>query len=283
MENFKKKKSKNMYVPFLIPYFLILIGFILLPMLFIFIYSLIDKTAELPIYVFTFDNYQKFFETNLYIRCIGKSLYLAFISTIITLFVCYPIAYFIARRKPSTQALLVLLVTAPMWVNMLLRTLAIKQVFDGPLLKFVQMINPDVNVIIGNDFSVIFGMVYNYIPYMILPIYTILSKIDPRLVEASTDLGAKNRQTLRHVILPLSLPGVLSGVTIVFLSSATTITITKYLGEGRYFLIGNLIETEFITNSRWGFGSAISLIMLIFIMIIMWVVNRLDNKEEEAI
>ncbi len=274
------KKKKIGYTPFMIPYLFILIVFILLPMLFIVIYSLVDKTAELPIYSFTFANYKHFFETGLYFKCILKSLYLSLLATIICVIICYPIAYFIAKRKPQTQAILVLLVTAPMWINMLLRTLAIKQLLDGPLLKLVKLFNPNVNVIIGNDFSVIFGMVYNYIPYMILPIYTSLEKLDPRLIEASTDLGAKNYQTLRRVILPLSLPGVLSGVTITFLSCATTITITKYLGEGRYFLIGNLIETEFITNSRWSFGSAISLIMLIIILAIMLLMSKL-NKEEE--
>lgn len=281
MEKIKYRKTRNFYLPFLIPYLFILFGFILLPMLFILVYSVIDTAAQdLPIYVLTLENYKRFFETVLYIRCIGKSLYLAFLSTIVCLIICYPIAYFIAKRKPSMQALLVLLVTAPMWINMLLRTLAIKQVLDGPLLKFVQWFNPDVNILIGNDFSVIFGMVYNYIPYMILPIYTILSKLDSRLLEASTDLGAKNRQTFMNVIAPLSLPGVMSGFTIVFLSSATTITITKYLGEGRYFLIGNLIESEFITNSRWSFGSAISVILLIFIMAIMWLMNKMGPKEE---
>lgn len=276
----ERKKKKIGYTPFLIPYFIILIGFILLPMLFIFIYSLVDKTSELPIYTFTLSNYKKFFETYIYIKCIAKSLYLALIATIITVILCYPIAYFIAKRKPATQAMLVLLVTAPMWVNMLLRTLAIKQLFDGPLLKIVQFFNPDISIIIGNDFSVIFGMVYNYVPYMILPIYTSLEKIDERLIEASTDLGAKSYETFTKVIFPLSLPGVLSGVTITFLSCATSITITKYLGEGRYFLIGNLIETEFITNSRWSFGSAISLILLIIIMLIMYIIEKF-NKEDK--
>ncbi len=275
------KKKNAQYIVFLIPYLFILVGFILLPMLSILAYSLIDKTSELPIYSFTFFNYSKFFESYLYLKCILKSLYLALVSTIVCLVLCYPIAYFIARRKPQTQAVLVLLVTAPMWVNMLLRTLAIKQVFDGPLLAIVRWFNPDINVIIGNDFSVIFGMVYNYVPYMILPIYTSLSKLDPRLLEASTDLGAKNYQTLLNVIVPLSVPGVISGITITFLSCATTITITKYLGEGRYFLIGNLIETEFITNSRWSFGSAISMILLIVIMLVMFIINKFNKEEKE--
>lgn len=277
----RMKKKNAQYIVFLIPYLFILVGFILLPMLSILAYSLIDKTSELPIYSFTFSNYSKFFESYLYLKCILKSLYLALVSTIVCLVLCYPIAYFIARRKPQTQAVLVLLVTAPMWVNMLLRTLAIKQVFDGPLLAIVRWFNPDINVIIGNDFSVIFGMVYNYVPYMILPIYTSLSKLDPRLLEASTDLGAKNYQTLLNVIVPLSVPGVISGITITFLSCATTITITKYLGEGRYFLIGNLIETEFITNSRWSFGSAISMILLIVIMLVMFIINKFNKEEKE--
>lgn len=277
----KMKKKATHYTAFLVPYLFILFGFILLPMLSILAYSLIDKTSELPIYSFTFSNYAKFFESALYLKCILKSLYLALVATIVCLIVCYPIAYFIAKRKPRTQAMLVLLVTAPMWVNMLLRTLAIKQVFDGPLLAIVRWFNPDINVIVGNDFSVIFGMVYNYVPYMILPIYTSLTKIDARLLEASTDLGAKSFQTLFNVIVPLSIPGVLSGITITFLSCATTITITKYLGEGRYFLIGNLIETEFITNSRWSFGSAISVILLIVIMLAMFIINKFNKEEKE--
>ena len=278
-----KKKKFNGYTPFLIPYILLLVVFIVLPMIFIVTYSVLDKTSSLPIYTFKIENYTQFLSSWIYMKCIGKSLYLALVSTIICLLISYPIAYFISKRKPETQGVLVLLITAPMWINMLLRTLAIKQVLDGPILKLVQLFNPDITILIGNDFSVILGMVYNYIPYMLLPIYTILSKIDHKLVEASTDLGGKSGYTFMHVIFPLSLSGVASGCTITFLSSATTITITKYLGEGRYFLIGNLIETEFITNSRWGFGSAISLILLIIIMIVMWGFNRIGYSEEESI
>jgi len=272
-------KKTKMYSIYLIPYVIFLSVFILLPMVFIFVYSLIEKQNAF-VYRFTFNNFSMFFSTNLYAHCIWKSVYLAFFATIITLLISYPLAYFIARRKPSFRKSLILLVTSPMWINMLLRTLAIKQLLDGPLLKFVQMFNPDINVIIGNDFSVIFGMVYNYIPYMILPIYTSLTKLDYRLQEASTDLGARAYQTFGHVTLPLSIPGIMSGVTIVFLSCTTTITISKYLGEGRYFLIGNLIETEFITNSRWGFGSAISLIMLILMMLVMVLFDKVSKKWE---
>lgn len=283
MEDRKRKKKGNIYIPFLSPYLIVLFGFIILPMVVIVVYSVLQQRTDLPTYTLSFENYAKFFAKHIYILLILRSLYYALVSTVVCIIICYPIAYFIAKRKPATQAMLVLLITAPMWINMLLRTLAIKQLLDGPIYQLFKMINPNVNVLTGSDFAVIFGMVYNYVPYMILPIYTSLSKIDPRLLEASTDLGAKGKQTFRNVILPLSIPGVLSGVTIVFLSSATTITITKYLGEGRYFLIGNLIETEFLTNSRWSFGSAMSVILLIVVMSIMWLINRMDNSEKEAV
>lgn len=272
-------RKAKLYSIYLIPYILFLSIFVLLPMFIILLYSVINKTNSF-VYDFTLNNFSLFFSTNLYIRCILKSLYLALLATIITLLISYPLAYFIAKRSEKYRKTLILLVTSPMWINMLLRTLAIKQLLDGPLLKFVQLFNPDINVIIGNDFSVILGMVYNYIPYMILPIYTSLTKIDYRLSEASLDLGAKSYQTFKNVILPLSIPGVMSGITMVFLSCTTTITISKYLGEGRYFLIGNLIENEFITNSRWGFGSAVSLIMLILMMLLMFVFTKISEKWE---
>ncbi len=271
-------KGKKAYILYLIPYLLVLLIFILLPMVFMIVYSLIDNTDF--VYRLTLDNFANFFSTHLYFKAILKSLKLALVATSVCIVICYPVSYFIARRKPSIRKALLLLSTSPMWINMLLRTLAIKQLLDGPLLKFVRLFNPDINVIIGNDFSVILGMVYNYIPYMILPIYTSLCKIDNKLLEASTDLGAKSKETFLHITLPLSLPGVLSGVTMVFLSCTTTITISKYLGEGRYFLIGNVIENEFITNSRWGFGSAISLILLVIMLLIMFVFDKLQKKWE---
>lgn len=272
-------KRTKLYSIYLIPYIVFLSIFVLLPMIILVLYSVIEKTNSF-VYDFTFSNFSLFFSTYLYSKCIAKSLYLALIATIVTLAISYPLAYFIARRKAIYRRTLILLVTSPMWINMLLRTLAIKQLLDGPLLKFVQLFNPDINVIIGNDFSVILGMVYNYIPYMILPIYTSLTKIDYRLSEASVDLGAKGLYTFNHVILPLSIPGVMSGITMVFLSCTTTITISKYLGEGRYFLIGNLIENEFITNSRWGFGSAVSLILLILMMILMYIFDKISSRWE---
>ena len=276
----KKKKKIKYYTWFLIPFLILLALLILLPFVIIIFYSLFKETSEFPIYRFTGENYEAFIKNSKIVFALFKSLWFAFIATIITLLISYPLAYFISKRSPKTQNLLTLLVTAPMWINMLLRILALKQIFDGPLLKLAQSMGYSEKTLLGSSITVIIGMVYIYIPYMVLPIYTILQKLDKRLIEASTDLGGKTSHTFLHVTLPLSLPGIMSGVTIVFLSSATTIAISKYLGGGKYNLIGNIIETEFITNSAWGYGSAISIILLAIIMLVMWVGTKISSKYE---
>lgn len=276
-----KKKFKWTYEKtILTPYIILLLVLILIPMILIFFYSIIDQESELPIYTITFKNYIAFFNNQSATRSLLKSILLAVISTIFCVIFAYPISYFIARRSTKTQATLILLVTAPMWVNMLLRTMAVKQIFEGPLLIILRKMHilGENDKILGSYFAVVFGMVYNYLPYMILPIYTTLSKLDEKLIEASTDLGASKGQTFRRVIMPLSIPGVLSGVTIVFLSAATTIVISKYMGDGKFVLIGNIIETEFITNSAWGNGSAISMILLVIILLILWLTNKVTKK-----
>ncbi len=276
-----KKKFKWTYEKtILTPYIILLLVLILIPMILIFFYSIIDQESELPIYTITFKNYIAFFNNQSATRALLKSILLAVVSTIFCVIFAYPISYFIARRSPKTQATLILLVTAPMWVNMLLRTMAVKQIFEGPLLIILRKIHilGENDKILGSYFAVVFGMVYNYLPYMVLPIYTTLSKLDEKLIEASTDLGASKGQTFRRVIMPLSIPGVLSGVTIVFLSAATTIVISKYMGDGKFVLIGNIIETEFITNSAWGNGSAISMILLVIILLILWLTNKATKK-----
>ncbi len=276
-----KKKFKWTYEKtILTPYIILLLVLILIPMILIFFYSIIDQESELPIYTITFKNYITFFNNQSATKALLKSILLAIISTVFCVIFAYPISYFIARRSPKTQATLILLVTAPMWVNMLLRTMAVKQIFEGPLLTLLRKLHilGETDKILGSYFAVVFGMVYNYLPYMILPIYTTLSKLDEKLIEASTDLGASKGQTFRRVIMPLSIPGVLSGVTIVFLSAATTIVISKYMGDGKFVLIGNIIETEFITNSAWGNGSAISMILLVIILLILWFTNKATKK-----
>ena len=176
----------------------------------------------------------------------------------------------ISRRSTKIQALLILAVTAPMWINMLIRVLAWKQIFD--------MINPN---LLGTDLAIVIGMVYVYLPFMVLPIYTVLAKIDPKLYEASQDLGANHVKTFLKVTLPLSVGGILSGVTMVLLPAATTIVIPKILGNGRY-LIGNLIEERFLKSGNWGYGSAIAIILSLIIMGMVFITKRVDkNKEVE--
>lgn len=275
----KKKIHFDFHKAILTPYLLILVGLIVLPMAIILFYSVVDQTSEFPIFSLNFSNYYYFLTTKEFVGALLKSLYLALITTLICVLVAYPISYYIARRKPKTQAMLILLITAPMWINMLLRTLAVKQLFEGPIFQLMSLFGAQENLL-GTNFAVIFGMVINYVPFMVLPIYTILQKLDYKLIEASTDLGASRGQTFRNVILPLSIPGVLSGITIVFLSAATTIVISKYLGDGKYLLIGNIIEKQFIENARWSYGSAISIILLAIVMIIMWLINKLDRTSK---
>ncbi len=282
----KKNKGKiikiNYFSSFLIPYLAILIILIVLPMLVILLYSVTNQKSEFPIYGFTMSNYFDFFKSQELVKALIKSIYLSFITTIFCIIFAYPISYFIAKRTAKSQAILILLVTSPMWINMLLRTLAVKQLFEGPLLKIMMNFGIE-RSLLGTDFAVIFGMVYNYLPFMVLPIYTILSKLDYKLIEASTDLGANKYQNFTKVILPLSVPGILSGVTIVFLSAATTIVISKYLGDGKYMLIGNIIETQFIENAQWSYGSAISIILLGIIMLLMWLTAKSDKSAKEMV
>ena len=173
-----------------------------------------------------------------------------------------------AKLKPRSQAVMVLLVTLPMWINMLVRTYAWKGILS--------------NFDLSSEISVYIGMVYNFLPFMILQIYTSLSKIDENLIIASHDLGANDRQTFLRVVLPLSLSGVISGITLVFLPAVSSFFIPKLLGGGQYVLIGNLIEDYFISTGDWNFGSAISLIMAIIILISMYVTKKLDKESPEV-
>ncbi len=262
----KPKKVKSIH--FLgIPYYVILIGLIIIPLLLIVFYSITVKESDL-FYKFTFKYFIQFFTEKSFVKTMWNSIFLAIITTVITLLIGYPLAYFISSKKAKTQALLILLITAPMWINMLIRTLAWKQIFN--------MVNPN---ILGTDLAIITGMVYVYLPFMVIPIYTVLSKIDPLLYEAAFDLGASNTKTFLKVTLPLSVGGVLSGITMVLLPAATTIVIPKILGEGRY-LIGSLIEDRFLKAGNWGYGSAIAIILAIIIMVMVYLTKQLDRNKE---
>ena len=241
---------------------------IVLPMIMILFYAFTDSANEVLQFKFTLAHFARFFSDQLFPSVMIRSLKLAFIVTLICLLFGYPMAFFMSRLKPNSQMIVLLLVTLPMWINMLVRTYA----WRGLLME----------TSLSSEVKVYIGMVYNFIPFMILQIYTSLSKMDYSLIHASSDLGANKFQTFIRVIFPLSLPGVISGITLVFLPAVSSFFIPKLLGGGDFVLIGNLIENYFVTTGDWNFGSAISLIMAIIIMFSMYLTKKLDKDVKES-
>ncbi len=254
-----------------IPYAVWMVIMIVLPMLMIVLYAFTTKGNDVLTFRFTLSNFTRFFSDAVFPSVLWRSLKMAFFTTLLCILIGYPAAFFIARARPHSQRIMILLITLPMWINMLVRTYAWRGILS--------------NLDVSAEFKVYVGMVYNFLPFMILEIYTALSKIDPSLIVAAHDLGADNKQTFRKVILPLSLSGVVSGITLVFLPAVSSFFIPKLLGGGQYVLIGNLIEDYFISSGDWNFGSAISLIMAVIILISMRITRKLDAEEgrQEAI
>lgn len=264
-----------------LPYIIVITFLILLPVVLIFVYAFLENTGG-AFLVLGFSSFQRFFGDASNLMVLWHSLRLALISTIICFLIGYPYAYIIAGTKRRTQALLILLVTAPMWVNMLLRVYAWRQIFDyeGSLNKIILALGGTQIDFLASNVAAIVGMVYVYLPFMVIPIYTILMKIDRSLLEAGQDLGANNAQIFRKVIFPLSIPGILSGVTMVLLPTATTLVIPEYLSNNNYSLIGNVIERKFKIDGDWGFGSAISIVLALIIMLLVYFANKLDRFSE---
>ncbi|QIK56378.1 ABC transporter permease [Erysipelothrix sp. HDW6A] len=265
------------------PYIVWMSLFIVLPMLFIVLYAFTTKGNNVISLQFTLDNFKKFFDP-VFLKVLLESLRIAGITTIICLILGYPLAYMISRTSERTQTLLILLVTIPMWINMLVRTYS----WIG-ILSDVGIVNnvlgffgiPPIKMMY-TEFAVILGMVYNFLPFMIIQVHTVLAKLDESLIEASHDLGANRFQTFSKVIFPLSIAGVISGITLVFLPSLSTFVIPKLLGGGSFTLIGNLIENQFINIGDFNFGSAISLIMAVLIMISMHFTQKFDRDSSET-
>jgi spermidine/putrescine transport system permease protein len=252
--------------------------FIVIPMLLIVLYAFTTHGNSVMAFQFTIDNFGKFFDP-VFIKVMLKSIQVALITTAVCILIGYPIAYVIANVEERWQTLLMLLVTIPMWINMLVRTYAWISILSdsGSINTFLKSINIGPLKMMYTDFAVILGMVYNFLPFMILSIYTSLAKMDKAVINASYDLVANTRQTFMKITLPLSMPGVISGVTLVFLPAVSTFIIPKFLGGGQYMLIGNLIENQFITVGEWNFGSAISLIMAMIIMLSMYMTRKIDK------
>lgn len=255
---------------------------LVLPMALIAAYSFMEQGNSIISFSFTLEHYAKFFTDQDFLLILWRSLVIAVKTTIICFFLGYPAAYFIARSKEKTQNILILCVTIPMWINMLVRTYAwIGLLSEGGLIQqILSIFGLGDQELLYTEGAVLLGMVYNFLPFMILQIQTSLSKMDHSLVEASADLGANPVQTFRRVTFPLSLPGVINGITLVFLPAVSSFFIPKLLGGGQYFLIGNMIENQFITVGEWNFGSAISMIMAVIMMVLMMVVRKIEIRNQ---
>ena len=215
-----------------------------------------------------------------------RSIWLAAVATVICLLIAYPLAFFLSRTRASVQRTFIMLVMLPMWMNFLLRTYAWMTLLEngGLINKFLGFFGLGPVQMINTSGAVVLGMVYNYLPFMILPIYSVIVKLDYSLLEAARDLGANNVTVFRKVILPLSLPGVLSGITMVFVPSVSTFAISRMLGGGTELLLGDLIERQFLGGAyNPQLGAAISLVMMIIVVICMLVMNRFGEGEEQAV
>lgn len=264
------------------PYLIWSILIVIVPLLMIILYAVTTGGNTLVNIQFTLENFKKIGEP-IYLDVLKKSFKLGIISVAFCLVIGYILAYFITRFKDSTQDFLILLVTIPMWINTLLRTYAwISLLSDnGVINNFLQLIGLTPKELMYTDFAVVLGLISDILPFMVIPIHTSIRKIDPSLIEASHDLGANSFQTFVHVILKMSIPGVINGVMMTFLLSISTFVIPKLLGGGQYMLIGNLIENQFISVGNWNFGSSISIILTVIILIGLSVMKRFDREEKE--
>ncbi len=263
------------------PYVLWSTIFIVFPLLLVIYYSFVKTSPETGQLLFSVEGYKTFVQP-LYLGVFVKSVKLAIEATILCLLLGYPIAYIIANMAPKRQKIMALLLILPMWMNFLLRTYAWMAILkkNGFLNMFLEFLGlPTINLLF-TDGAVLLGMVYNFLPFMVLPIYTVLSKIDKSIVEAAGDLGADDQTVLRKIIIPLSIPGVMSGITMVFMPAVSTFVISSLLGGGRSVLIGNLVEQQFLSVNNWNFGSAISVVLMIFILISMGIMKRYDTDKE---
>jgi len=272
----------------LTPYSIWAVIFILVPLLFIAYYAFTDNNFN-----FTLDNIARFFtatnemtaddgtvrEVRTYLLIFGRSLKLAIISTVICLLMGYPLAYIMARAEERKQRMMMTLIMIPMWMNFLIRTYAWMTILQdtGIFNGILDMLGLPAIHIIGTEAAVIIGMVYDYFPYMVLPIYSIMAKMDIRLIEAAHDLGCNSISTLRRVIFPLSLPGVMSGITMVLIPSISTFYISQKLGNGKFFLIGDAIEGQYVANNLH-FAAAIAFILMIILLVCMGIANYFTSR-----
>ncbi len=280
-----KEKSSALQRFLAAPYMVWAVLFILVPLVFIAYYAFTDDNFS-----FTFDNIARFFnatseitaesgevtEVRTYILIFRRSVRLAVISTLICFLLGYPVAYIISRMKPRTQKTMITVIMIPMWMNFLIRTYAWMNILQdtGIINLLLVKIGLQPFHIIGTQAAVVIGMVYDYLPYMILPIYSVMAKLDVKLFEAAHDLGCTSFGVLRRVVFPLTMPGVISGITMVLIPSVSTFYISQKLGSGKFFLIGDAIEGQYIANNLH-FAAAIAFIMMIILLAAMALLRRL--------
>ena len=258
------------------PYTLWMAIFVIVPIALVVYYAVTDADGH-----FTLDNLVSIVD---YSKTFGISLELALISTAICLVMAYPLAYTISRMKANRQSTMIMLVMLPMWMNFLIRTYAWMTILEnnGLINRVIRMLGGEGFHMINTNGAVVLGMVYNFLPYMILPIYTVLTKIEQSTIEAAQDLGANRAQVFRRILLPMSVPGIISGITMVFVPAVSTFVISKLLGGGKTFLIGDIIENFFLGNTgtvNYNIGAALSLVLMVLILISMAIMNHFDKDE----
>ena len=256
------------------PYALWMLMFTVVPLLFVCYYAFTTKSGA-----FTVDNITKIFD---YTPVLMDSLRLAFYCTVLCLLIGYPAAYFMAGKEMSKNKSLAVLILVPMWMNFLLRTYAMMTLFEnnGVINTLLEALGLPRQQMIGTEGAVLVGMVYNFLPFMILPIYTVLKKIDQRVIEAAEDLGANPLRVITRVVVPLSVPGVVSGITMVFMPAVTTFAISRLMSSGMIYLMGDMIEEYFISMNNRNVGSAMSLVMMVLILISIGLLRRVDPDGE---
>ncbi len=269
---------KNKTSWFAAPYFFWMIGFTVIPLLLIVWYGRGDRDGH-----FTWANVTAITQAE-HLKPLLMSLLLSVACTLICLIIAYPIALILKRAHLKRSSFVIFIFILPMWMNFLLRTYAWLNLLDdgGLVYEFMKLLGFKGNII-GTYGAILLGMVYNYLPFMILPLYNAVSKIDDNTLDAARDLGANELQVTSRVILPLSFPGIISGITMVFVPSLTTFVVSDLLGRRKIFLIGNIIEQEFSTASNWHLGSGLSLVLMVFILISMAILNHYDKTGEGTV
>lgn len=258
------------------PYLFWAVSFIIIPLLLIVYYGLTDTDGA-----FTLLNLAKMTEPE-NLKSLGLALLLSLVSTLICLILAYPLAMILSEKNLNQTSFIVLIFILPMWMNFLLRTLAWQTLLEknGVINSILAFFHLPEQTLINTPAAIILGMVYNFLPFMVLPVYNVLSKIDGDVIYAARDLGANSIQTFTKIILPLSVPGIISGITMVFVPSLTTFVISDLLGGSKILLIGNVIEQEFKQGSNWNVGSGLSLVLMIFIIASMALIAKYDKEGE---